>query len=99
MSVNGVGILAAIIIGGLAGWLAEKFMHSDMGLFMNVLLGIIGAVVLNFILAAFGMAFVGWLHRRLPVDCRWSRRQTIACQAISASVGLQSRMLPGSSPT
>ena len=46
MSVNGVGILAAIIIGGLAGWLAEKFMHSDMGLFMNILLGIIGAVLI-----------------------------------------------------
>ncbi|HEV7307895.1 MAG TPA: GlsB/YeaQ/YmgE family stress response membrane protein [Ensifer sp.] len=61
MSVNGVGILAAIIIGGLAGWLAERFMNSDMGLFMNILLGIIGAVVLNFILAAFGMVFAGWV--------------------------------------
>lgn len=61
MSLNGVGILAAIIIGGLAGWLAERFMNSDMGLFMNIALGIIGAVVLNFILAAFGMVFAGWL--------------------------------------
>ncbi|WEX78775.1 GlsB/YeaQ/YmgE family stress response membrane protein [Sinorhizobium numidicum] len=61
MSVNGVGILAAIIIGGLAGWLAEKFMSSEMGLLMNIVLGIIGAVVLNFILAAFGMAYAGWL--------------------------------------
>ncbi|OCP26390.1 MULTISPECIES: GlsB/YeaQ/YmgE family stress response membrane protein [unclassified Ensifer] len=61
MSLNGVGILAAIIIGGLAGWLAERFMNSDMGLFMNIALGIIGAVVLNFILATFGMAFAGWL--------------------------------------
>ncbi|MCY1322342.1 Transglycosylase associated protein [compost metagenome] len=61
MSVNGVGILAAIIIGGLAGWLAERFMSSEMGLFMNILLGIIGAVVLNFILEAFGMAFAGWV--------------------------------------
>ena len=61
MSVNGVGILAAIIIGGLAGWLAERFMSSEMGLFMNILLGIIGAVVLNFILAAFNMAYAGWV--------------------------------------
>ncbi|MCY1497422.1 Transglycosylase associated protein [compost metagenome] len=61
MSVNGVGILAAIIIGGLAGWLAERFMSSEMGLSMNILLGIIGAVVLNFILEAFGMAFAGWV--------------------------------------
>jgi uncharacterized membrane protein YeaQ/YmgE (transglycosylase-associated protein family) len=61
MSVNGVGILAAIIIGGLAGWLAERFMNSEMGLFMNIVLGILGAIVLNFILAAFGMAYTGWL--------------------------------------
>ncbi|CAN7476270.1 GlsB/YeaQ/YmgE family stress response membrane protein [Ensifer sp. ENS07] len=61
MSVNGVGILAAIIVGGLAGWLAEKFMGSSMGLIMNIVLGIIGAVVLNFILAAFNMAYAGWV--------------------------------------
>ncbi|MCZ4089488.1 MULTISPECIES: GlsB/YeaQ/YmgE family stress response membrane protein [Sinorhizobium] len=61
MSLNGVGILAAIIIGGLAGWLAERFMNSEMGLFMNIVLGILGAIVLNFILAAFGMTYTGWL--------------------------------------
>ncbi len=61
MALNGVGILAAIIIGGFAGWLAEKFMKSDVGLFLNIALGMIGAVVLNVILAAFGMAFAGWL--------------------------------------
>jgi uncharacterized membrane protein YeaQ/YmgE (transglycosylase-associated protein family) len=27
-----VGWIAAIIIGGIAGWLAEQFMKSDMGL-------------------------------------------------------------------
>ena len=61
MENEGVGWIAAIIIGGFAGWLAEKFMNSNMGVFMNILLGIIGAVVLNFILAAFGMAFAGWV--------------------------------------
>jgi uncharacterized membrane protein YeaQ/YmgE (transglycosylase-associated protein family) len=60
MEVNGVGWLAAIIIGGLAGWLAEKFMKSDMGLFMNIILGIVGAIVLNFILALLGLAYEGW---------------------------------------
>ncbi len=61
MTLNGVGILAAIIIGGLAGWLAEKFMNSQMGLIANIVLGIIGALVLNFILAALGMAYTGWV--------------------------------------
>jgi uncharacterized membrane protein YeaQ/YmgE (transglycosylase-associated protein family) len=28
-----IGWIAAIIIGGIAGWLAEQFMKSDMGLF------------------------------------------------------------------
>ena len=46
MSVNGVGWIAAIIIGGLAGWLAEMVMKSNTGIFMNIVLGIVGAVVL-----------------------------------------------------
>ena len=52
MELNGVGWIAAIIIGGLAGWLAEMFMKSNMGMFMNIILGIVGAALLNFILAS-----------------------------------------------
>ena len=37
-----IGWIAAIIIGGIAGWLAEQFMKSQMGLVMNIVLGIIG---------------------------------------------------------
>lgn len=59
--VNGVGWIAAIIIGGFAGWLAERFMKSDMGVFMNIILGIVGAIVLNAILALAGIGFAGWL--------------------------------------
>ena len=33
-----VGWIAAIIIGGLAGWLAETFMKSGTGILMNVVL-------------------------------------------------------------
>lgn len=63
MDVNGVGWIAAIIIGGLAGWLAEMFMKSNMGVLMNILLGIVGAVVLNAILHALniGALGTGWL--------------------------------------
>ena len=61
MDVNGVGWIAAIPIGGVAGWLAEMFMKSNMGLLMNIVLGIVGAVVLNAILAFAGMAFTGWI--------------------------------------
>lgn len=36
MEDQGIGWIAAIIIGGIAGWLAEKFMRSNMGVFMNI---------------------------------------------------------------
>jgi len=57
----GVGWVAAIIIGGIAGWLAEKFMSSNMGLLMNIILGIVGAIVANAILAGLGFGLTGWL--------------------------------------
>ncbi|MFN0263671.1 GlsB/YeaQ/YmgE family stress response membrane protein [Tepidamorphus sp. 3E244] len=48
----GYGFLMSIIIGALAGWIAEKIMKADHGLLTNILLGILGAVVLNLILVA-----------------------------------------------
>ena len=49
------GLDAAIIIGGIAGWLAEQFMKSDMGLIMNIVLGIVGAAIASAILSYFGI--------------------------------------------
>ncbi len=57
----GVGWVAAIVIGGLAGWLAEKFMKSNMGVLMNIILGIVGAVVANIILGLVNISLGGWL--------------------------------------
>ena len=59
MDTNGVGWIAAIIIGGIAGWLAERVMKSEMGLLMNIVLGIVGAIVLNAILAALDVSSLG----------------------------------------
>ena len=56
-----VGWIAAIIIGGVAGWLAEKFMKSEMGLVMNIVLGIIGAAVASAILSFLGVHLGGWI--------------------------------------
>ncbi|CDZ27403.1 MULTISPECIES: GlsB/YeaQ/YmgE family stress response membrane protein [Neorhizobium] len=61
MEQAGIGWIAAIIIGGIAGWLAEKFMKSDMGLIMNIILGIVGAIIANAILGVFGVALGGWI--------------------------------------
>ena len=57
----GIGWIAAIIIGGIAGWLAEQFMKSDMGILMNVVLGIIGAAIASAILSFFGIVLGGWV--------------------------------------
>src|SRR5262249_39277936 len=57
----GVGWIAAIIIGGVAGWLAEQFMKSDMGLLMNIVLGIVGAAIASAILSMFGIVLGGWV--------------------------------------
>ena len=61
MNDAGVGWIAAIIIGGIAGWLAEQFMKSDMGIIMNVVLGIVGAAIASAILSFFGIALGGWV--------------------------------------
>jgi uncharacterized membrane protein YeaQ/YmgE (transglycosylase-associated protein family) len=47
---QGFGWIMTIVIGALAGWIAEKVMKADHGLFTNIILGILGAVILNAIL-------------------------------------------------
>jgi uncharacterized membrane protein YeaQ/YmgE (transglycosylase-associated protein family) len=56
-----IGWIGAIIVGGLAGWLAEMFMKTGTGIFMNIVLGIVGAAVANFLLGFFGIGLGGWL--------------------------------------
>jgi uncharacterized membrane protein YeaQ/YmgE (transglycosylase-associated protein family) len=56
-----VGWIAAIIIGGIAGWLAEQFMKSDMGMIMNIILGIVGAAIASFLFGLVGIQFGGWV--------------------------------------
>jgi len=63
----GVGWILAIILGGLAGWIAEKVMHSNMGLLMNIVLGIVGAVVGNFLLMLIFGATAGGIFGQLIV--------------------------------
>ncbi|MSU88247.1 GlsB/YeaQ/YmgE family stress response membrane protein [Rhodobacteraceae bacterium 2CG4] len=59
---SGIGWIGAIIIGGLAGWVAEKVMNADHGLLTNILLGIAGALVLNAILGLLlGGTLGGWI--------------------------------------
>jgi uncharacterized membrane protein YeaQ/YmgE (transglycosylase-associated protein family) len=41
----GVGLFAMLIIGAIAGWIAEQVTASDHGIFTNILVGIAGAFV------------------------------------------------------
>jgi uncharacterized membrane protein YeaQ/YmgE (transglycosylase-associated protein family) len=61
MDETGIGWIAAIIIGGLAGWIASSFMKSDTGLFLNIVLGIIGASIASFLFGLMGVSFGGWI--------------------------------------
>ena len=61
MEEHQIGWIAAIIIGGIAGWLAEQFMKSQMGLVMNIVLGIIGAAVASWLLGFLGISLGGWI--------------------------------------
>ena len=52
---DNVGWLLAIIIGGLAGWIAERITAARMGLIANIVVGILGALV------------GGWVARKLDI--------------------------------
>jgi uncharacterized membrane protein YeaQ/YmgE (transglycosylase-associated protein family) len=47
------GFIVWILVGGLAGWIASKFMGTDaqQGIFLNVVVGVIGAFLGGFILS------------------------------------------------
>ena len=63
----GLGWILAIIIGALAGWIAGKIMHSTHGLLMDIILGIVGAVIGNFLLMTIFGATMGGIVGQLLV--------------------------------
>ncbi len=55
-----MGILAWIIFGGLAGWVASMLMGRDarQGIVLNVVVGIIGAVIGGYVMSLLGQTGV-----------------------------------------
>lgn len=51
-----MGIISWIILGGIAGWLASIIMktNAQMGIFANIFVGIVGAIIGGFIFSFFG---------------------------------------------
>ncbi|MCW8086526.1 GlsB/YeaQ/YmgE family stress response membrane protein [Sabulicella glaciei] len=58
---SGVGLIGAIIIGLLAGWIAEKIMNRSHGLLTNLIVGLVGALLGGFLAGMLGLAYDGWL--------------------------------------
>lgn len=49
-----MSIIVWIIIGGLAGWIANMIMKTDGSLVKNIVTGIVGALVGGFVMSFFG---------------------------------------------
>jgi uncharacterized membrane protein YeaQ/YmgE (transglycosylase-associated protein family) len=58
---SGVGILGAIVIGILAGWIAEQVMGRKHGLITNLIVGLVGALIGAFVADALDIGFGGFL--------------------------------------
>ncbi|MEZ5769799.1 MAG: GlsB/YeaQ/YmgE family stress response membrane protein [Paracoccaceae bacterium] len=61
MSATGLGWLLAILVGALAGWIAASLMKTNTSLFLNIVLGVVGAAVANFLFGIIGISFSGIL--------------------------------------
>lgn len=67
-----MGILLWIVFGAIAGWLASIIMNTDaeQGTVLNIIVGIVGAVIGGFIFQSFGEAGVtGFNLYSLLVAC------------------------------
>jgi uncharacterized membrane protein YeaQ/YmgE (transglycosylase-associated protein family) len=72
MQLGGVGFWGTVLIGILAGWVAEKFTGSDHGLIMNLIIGLVGSWIGFFAANAAGIqlgeVFHGWFWGNLLVS-------------------------------
>lgn len=58
MEVRNMGWIIALIVGGIAGWLASLVMNRDasMGIFWNIVVGCVGSVIGNLIAGFAGIS-------------------------------------------
>ena len=57
---NEVSIIGAVVIGILAGWIAEQVMGREHGLITNLIVGIVGAFLGAFIASVLNIGFAGF---------------------------------------
>jgi len=49
-----MGIILWIVFGGLVGWIASAIMESREGVLMDIIIGIIGAIIGGWLMSFFG---------------------------------------------
>lgn len=54
-----MGILIWIVFGALVGWVASLVMKSESGLLVDIVVGIVGAVIGGFLMSLIGESGVG----------------------------------------
>lgn len=69
---GGVGFFGTLLIGAIAGWIAEKVTSSNHGLLTNIIVGIAGAYIGGFLANLMGLQlgeiFQGWFWGNLLVS-------------------------------
>ena len=69
---GGVGIFGTLLIGGVAGWIAEKLTRASHGILTNIVIGIMGAFVGGWIANALDLQlseiFEGWFWGNVLVS-------------------------------
>lgn len=83
---GGVGIIGTLIIGALAGWIAERLTASDHGLITNIVVGILGSyvggIVANVLGIRLGEIIHGWFWGNLLVSVFGAVLLIVAYRAI-----------------
>jgi len=57
---SGVGIFGALVIGILAGWIAERVTGSNHGLITNLIVGVVGSFIGAFLAHALNFTYQGF---------------------------------------
>lgn len=56
-----MSFIAALIIGGISGWLAGKIMGSEGSLLRNIIIGLLGGVVGGLLGGVIGVGATNWI--------------------------------------
>ncbi|MBL8588594.1 MAG: GlsB/YeaQ/YmgE family stress response membrane protein [Methylobacteriaceae bacterium] len=83
MNGTGYGFFAMLLIGAIAGWIAEKVTKSDHGLLTNILAGVAGSFVGTRLLEALGVMPHGGFFWTVLVAAGGAAALIVAWRAIA----------------